>query len=422
MSASTPIRSVAVEKETPPSTTTTVQDGQQKKGVEAQAKMKGSSKQNGTLIASFVNEALFRPSEWDDYPLKRDDKHSNKIVQPDFAPFNSTDEPENLPGGFAFIALDAADETTLKTITEFLNENYEGPFKFSADHVKWVLNVPSISFPRIIDIRNAGGCVLGVATSESKKLVGLIAARPITYTVDARVVCSLEVVWMCTIAQLRGKRLASVMMKELYRRAHKWGVDIGMIFCVPRQLPALFTVGPIRILGRQLLPTNPPKPNKNIGLVRFANKRDVTRMMKIYKKYREHWRLHREYNKREFEHTFLSRSDVMTYVIRTDRGDIKDFVSLFELELKSGEKVALVHFVSYLTDKLLELFMQNILFIMFRNKFDAVYIADVNGVGAPLTSTLSFAPVSDCPPTYLYQFNYNTTVIPPNESQLAGAI
>src|SRR5271157_6065967 len=50
-----------------------------------------------------INEALFRPSEWDDYPLKRDDKHTNKIVQPDFAPFCDADNAEPLPDGFEFL-------------------------------------------------------------------------------------------------------------------------------------------------------------------------------------------------------------------------------------------------------------------------------------------------------------------------------
>ena len=376
-----------------------------------------------------VNEALFRPSEWDDYPLKRDDKHTNKVVQPDFAPFNNSQEPESLPEGFQFVALNVNDDATIKLITEFLNENYDGPFRFSPDHVKWVLNPPVDAFPRIHDIRAGGGCVIGVTTAQhtgNPRIVGLIAARPVTYAVDARVICSLEVVWMCTIAQLRGKRLASVMMKELYRRAYQWGVDIGMLFCVPRQLPALSTVGPIQILGRELDPQNPPKPNKNIGLVRFANRRDGTKLMKIYKQYREHWRLHREYNKREFEHTFLSRSDVLTYVIRTDRGDVKDFVSLFELQSSSSaqppRKIAFVHFISYLNDKLLELFMQNILFIMFRNKFSAVYIADVNGAGNVLRNTLGFEPVKEYQATYLYQFNYNTITIPSNESQISAPL
>lgn len=413
MSASTPIAAIAGDSE----------ESGSAQGQVAEQKRKRSSRPRDVAATStqiVVNEALFRPSEWDDYPLKRDDKYTNKIVQPDFAPFSYLEEPEKLPEGFEFVALDVRDEPTLVTITEFLNENYEGPFSFETSHVQWVLNTPTKAFPHIDLITKDGGCVLGVATSDSKKLVGIIAARPITYSVDGRVICSLEVIWLCTIKQLRGKRLASVMMKELYRRAYCWGIATGMLFCVPRQLPALYTVGPMVMLGRTF-EGSPPKPNKGIGLIRFANKRDITRMMKIYKGYREHWRLHREYNKREFQHTFLRREDVMTYVIRKENGDVKDFVSLFRL-LEGEKRIAYVHFVSFLNDKLLELIMQNVLYIMHRNKFDAVYIADVNGVGGPLTSKLGFSTVNQWGTSYLYQFNYNTITIPPNESQICGSL
>ena len=40
-------------------------------------------------MTSTINESLFRQSELDDYPLKRDDKHTNKIIQPEFSPLNS---------------------------------------------------------------------------------------------------------------------------------------------------------------------------------------------------------------------------------------------------------------------------------------------------------------------------------------------
>lgn len=374
-----------------------------------------------------VNEALFRPSEWDDYPLKRDDKHTNKIVQPDFAPFCDITRPEPLPEPFQFVSLDVRDEVSLKRMCTFLNANYKSPFVFDSKHVRWVLDVPVINFPRSAEVLK--GCVICVQpTASPDKIVGMIASRPITYRVDGRVVCTLEVGWLCTLQDVRGKRLASVLMKELYRRAYVWGVSVGMLFTIPRQLPALFTVGPIKMLRRTFAESESIQPNKNIDLVRFANLRDVSRMMKIYRTYAADqenmaWRLHREYNRREFEHTFLRRGDVMTYVIRTDRGDVKDFVSLYSLtEVGSTavpKTVAYVQFISFLNEKLLELFMQNVLFIMSRNNFSAVYIADLSGVGEVLRTKLGFEDVEDSSQNYMYQFNYNTTTIDVSQSTIS---
>lgn len=379
-----------------------------------------SLKKDNKLV--IVNAALFGPSEWDDYPLKRDDKHTNKIVQPDFAPFCDINHPEPLPDKFSFVNCNLSDEIFLKKICAFLNTKSDSSlFIFDPKHLKWVLDVPVHNFPRGDDVKN--GCVFCVMTGDT--IAGFIAARPITYRIDGRVVYSLEVIWMCTLPELRGKRLAAVMMKELYRRAYKWGVSTGITFTLPRQLPALHTVGPIRLL-RKILdnPDDPITPNKNIDLVRFANMRDVSRMMKNYRIYAsDHetmaWRLHREYNKREFEHTFLKRGDVMTYVIRTERGDVKDFVSLYELTEKTSQKrVAYIHFISYASDKILELFLQNVLYVIASNKFHAVYIADIGAVGETLRSKLHF---QDAPtdPGFMYHFNFNTTSINPSQLQIS---
>lgn len=373
----------------------------------------------GAIPKFKVNEALFLPSEWDDYPLKRDDKHTNKVVQPDFAPFCDVSKPEPLPHGYIFQSIDSSHSESLELVCSFLNANSDGRFKEEPGHLKWVLDVPAKNFPRGDAVLS--GCVIGVRPeADTQKLVGVIAARPIVYRVDGRVVCSLEVVKLCTLREFRGKRLAAVMMRELYRRAHGWGIATGTLFVLPRQLPALFTVGPIKLLRRELTGAGAkratPKPNKNIDLVRFANMRDVGRMMKIYRQYAVDaenvgWRLYREYNRREFEHHFLKRGDVMSYVIRTDKGDVKDYVSLYVLtEAETGNRVAYIQFISFLNAKLLELFAQNLLYILARNQFSAVYIADIGGVGEVLREKLEFLEVPDTT-GWLYQFNYNTRTI-----------
>jgi GNAT superfamily N-acetyltransferase len=396
-----------------------------------------------------VNEALFRPSEWDNYPLKRNDKHTNKIVQPDFAPLGNLDSPDKLPDGFAFTSLDVTDDGCCRRICAFLNANFnkkddvgcrmsspavvkEPKFVFDANHVKWVLNVPANLFPRASEVR--AECNIAVVlhgqTKDKERIVGLITTRPITYRIDGRVIYTLEACWLCTTAEFRGKRLAVVLMKECFRRAYRWGVSVGMLFTMSKQLPALPLLGPrpIKLLVRKLQPGI--QANKSIDLVRFVNMGDVPRMMKIYRQYivEKGWRLHREYQRREFEHTFLRRDDVMTYVVRTDRGDVKDFVSLYAMKpcsnIASAEDetkpAAFVHFITFVNEKILELFMQNVMFIMSHNGFGSVYIADLGGVGETLKSKLGFTEAGDM--GYMYQFNYNTLSIDSTHSVLSPVL
>jgi hypothetical protein len=153
--------------------------------------------------------------------------------------------------------------------------------------------------------------------------------------------------------------------------------------------------------------------------------RDVNKMMKIYKSYSNRWRLHREYTRREFEHNFLRRGDVATYVIRTERGDVKDFVSITTAtRMNKGipptrEKVAFIHFVSYLNEKLLELFLQNVLYILSHNGYASVCIEDVNGVGDVCRIKLGF---EDLQTKWYYQFNYNTQTIGLSQTQFSSVM
>ena len=367
-----------------------------------------SSSPTTKRVTQTVNESLFRPSEWDDYPMKRDDKHTNKIIQPDFSPLHDATKPEQLPQGFLFGTLSVSDDADMQRLVAFLNANFDGVFQVDVKYVRWVLDVPSVGSKT----KN----IVTVTTAEGR-LIGVVCSRPVVYRIDGRVVSTLEAGWLCTLRDLRSKRLASVLMKELYRRAHvtqAGAKEIGMLFAMKRQLPGLSLLGPTKIMRRSLLKDT--EPTKNIDLIRFANLRDVSRMMKIYRGYRDRWRLYREYTRREFEHTFLRRGDVMTYVTRTDRGDIKDFISVCTLSTGQAvpipgasspttTKVAYVHFVSYLNEKLLVLFVQNVLHILSKNGFTDVYIEDVGGVGDVLRAKLQFEDVLS---QWYYQFNYNT--------------
>jgi hypothetical protein len=315
-------------------------------------------------------------------------------------PLSDVSKPDQLPTGYVFGAF-AFDDNGLAKLSAFLIASGLTS-NVSVPHLRWVL-VP-------------GSIVVTVNVSASDKIVGCVCARPIVYRVDGRVISTFEAGWLCTLKELRGKRLASMLMKELYRRVYLLQRDCGIIFATSRQLPSLPLVNGVSVLSRSL--SVPIEATKNLDLIRFANMRDVSRMMKIYRAYAveaKKWRLYREYTRREFEHAFLRRSDVTTYVIRTDKGDVKDFISLTTNVNEAGNKIGHIHFISFVNDKLLELFLQNVLHILSKNGYSSVLIEDVNGVSDVCRTKLGFESVQT---KWYYQFNYNTKTIPLEQSQL----
>lgn len=361
-----------------------------------------------------VNEALFAPSEWDDYPLKRDDKHQNRVVEPDFCPFGEGETP--LPSGFRFAALRLDADEDVRRACAFLNEH--GPetrYHVSPARMRHALDVPCRNFPNAALVRETCALFAVETAGADPAIVGVIASRPITYRIDLQTVCTLEVGWLCTHAKTRGKRLAAILMKEMYRRAHAVGVDVGMLFSLPGRIPALATCGPVDVLCYEL-GQDEPMPTKNIDNIRFANKRDASKLLKIYRRYQERWRMHREMTGREFRHWHLERGNVSTYVMRTDRGDVKDFASLLELRAPDSEqRVAFVQTITYVNKPLLRVFLQNLVYIAQRCGFARLVLCDVHNVGETATE-LGFSPTGQR--YWMYLFNYNTLAIGASQQQI----
>ncbi len=357
---------------------------------------------------------FYKPSEWDIYPMKRDEKYINKIIDLDYC-VNTTEL--ELPDGFTLITMDVDNDIELKDVCEFLNRNYSSKMKmFDLNICRWLLSTNHCeSFPRIKDARQ---CIFFCRYQNI--IVGSVAARPVTYRVDGRLVCTLEVLWVCVAHELQSRKLGVLLMKELHRRAEIAGLTIGMIFMTPKHLSALPVVGPMKMLMRKVDKSD--KSNKSIDMIRIATHRDVNKMMKIYKQYScrnvddpLHQRLYCEYNRNEFEHKFLYRDVVLTYVVCTVTGELKDFVSL----VLYPNNVVYVQYVSFANEKILEIFMQNVLYIVAQMGYKVVYIRDVGGVGIPLKNSLRFEEQNDA---FLYQFNYNTMSIDNCQTKYTGFI
>lgn len=169
------------------------------------------------------------------------------------------------------------------------------------------------------------------------------------------------------------------------------------------------------------------EPTPDIHQIRLANKRDIDELMQIYNKYNHSnnlnqkefrtYRCYRCYNKKEFEHIFLPRKDMIyTYVLTNSQGSIKDFVSVHIFYTNQGQKIAFIYYISFINDKLLEIFMKNILYILKESEIDHVIAHEWTGL-TPTLSELHFNPISNNKYAW-YIFNYNTKTIDINECNL----
>lgn len=400
-----------------------------------------------------VNTKMFQPSVWDDFPMKRNNRLMNYVIQSDF----ELDLPDRikLPKGFQFIELKINDHSD--RIAAFLNQHYsdhpdrivytdeyiESIYKCSKKHFKKLRNIP-------IDY-----WLIGVEDRSSGEMYGFVSARPMTYYIDGRIINGMFIDKLCTHTSCRNKKMAIVLLKEMYRKLRTVQNDCSAIFHTGSDLPFQGISQKSRVLEKTFIKNEEQLqearseieklteqrnvssdpgiikqlnlrimelesisiiPTNDIHQIRLANKRDIDDLMKIYYKYTQNYRFYRIFNKKEFENTFLPKKDMIyTYVLTNSAGEVKDFVTINVFYDGNAKKIAHIWYISFFNEDLLHLFMKNVLFILKESDFDKVLCHEWCGVSDVLTQKLEFKECKSITNTAWYAFNYNTKTVSHSE-------
>lgn len=162
---------------------------------------------------------LFREHDfWSHQPVP---KYFDAVTENQFnAPLEIKDvsevqpEPLKLPEGYEWQVLDLNDDATAQQLYELLTKHYvedsEGKFRFdySIDFLRWALAPPD-NFED-----------WNIAVSSKGKLYGFISAIPVTMVVNGELIKMAEVNFLCVHKQIRDRRLAPILIKEITRRVN----------------------------------------------------------------------------------------------------------------------------------------------------------------------------------------------------------
>eukprot|EP00761_Pharyngomonas_kirbyi_P003542 gb/GECH01003546.1/.p1 GENE.gb/GECH01003546.1/~~gb/GECH01003546.1/.p1 ORF type:complete len:444 (+),score=121.89 gb/GECH01003546.1/:1-1332(+) len=261
-------------------------------------------------------------------------------------------EPLPLPKGYEWTELDIMNDDTAEKIYTLLEGHYvedsDAMFRFAypIEFLRWALTPPGF-------LQNWH---IGVQTSESHKLVAFISAVPATISAfnDSRKM--VEINFLCVNKQLRSKRLAPVLIKEITRRVNLQNIwqaiyTAGVVLPTPitsstywhRSLnpPKLVSVNfssipqrfrrfqkPMEQLKRYY--KLPDKPT--VSGIRELKKEDVPQVRDLVQKYLDQFKIHLEFSEEDFAHWLLPREGVIrSYVVENNNHKITDFFSFYIL-------------------------------------------------------------------------------------------
>ncbi|CAL9737695.1 glycylpeptide N-tetradecanoyltransferase [Monosporozyma servazzii] len=265
-------------------------------------------------------------------------------------PADIPDSPLPMLGDFEWCEIDIHKENELEDLFVLLNENYvedkDSSFRFNytKEFFHWALKSPGWKKDWHV----------GVRVKKTNKLIAFISAIPVNLRVRENEFNSVEINFLCIHKQLRAKRLAPVLIKEITRRVNKCDIwqalyTSGTILPSPVSTPRyahrpinwskLYDVGftgcPIDKTKTDMLAYYAvPNITKTEGL-RPMEAKDVDATLELFNKYQSRFDMVQLFSREEFQHWFLGNDEtekvIFSYVVENEDGEITDFVSFYSL-------------------------------------------------------------------------------------------
>ncbi|KAI9727852.1 MAG: glycylpeptide N-tetradecanoyltransferase [Cirrosporium novae-zelandiae] len=296
---------------------------------------------------------------WQTQPVPKFDDKGNMQEGPiqEVDPEKVPKEPLHIDEAFEWVTMDLKDEKEIEEVYELLAQHYVEDddamfrFNYSISFLNWALKSPGWRKDWHV----------GVRASKSHKLVAFISGVPVSLRVRSKVLNASEINFLCIHKKLRSKRLAPLLIKEITRRCHVFGIyqavyTAGIILPKPvsscryyhRALDwlKLHEVGfsPLpagSTKSRQITWYRLPQQTATPGL-RPMEPKDLSAIKDLLERYLARFSMAPKFTAEELDHWLLPKTPasgvdgeqvVWTYVVEdSSTQKLTDFVSFYCLE------------------------------------------------------------------------------------------
>ena len=129
-------------------------------------------------------------------------------------------EPLNLPEGFEWAPFDIDNDDHVEELRVFLEQNYVEDdnhvfrINYSADKIRWALSIPN----------KIKECHVTVRSKQNGKIMACAMGLPKTYSFQGQKIKLLEGNFLAVHSKIRSKKLAQVVLAEVFRRKRLLGI------------------------------------------------------------------------------------------------------------------------------------------------------------------------------------------------------
>lgn len=254
-----------------------------------------------------------------------------------------------LPEDLEWCTVDVTCESQMKELYTLLSNNYVEDtdtmfrFDYSVEFLNWALKPPHWEAEWHVGVRVAG----------TQKLVAFISGIPVSMNLRSRNVKMVEINYLCVHKDLRSKRLAPILIKEVTRRINLKGI-FQAVYTAGIKIPTPFTVStyyhrPLNV--RKCVETGfsqlPPGMDLNrlqlryklapsvggLPMLRQLRKNDLPYVRKRLNYFLKSFISAPEFSLEEMEHWFMPKENVVYSYVSEDPKTTKvtSFVSFYSL-------------------------------------------------------------------------------------------
>jgi len=257
--------------------------------------------------------------------------------------------PFILPDKFKWGIIDPENDSDLSTLEVFLNKYYVSDLDdaFRLNYTKDTLKL-LIMNPR--GKKDYNVCMWGTNDNGVTVLVGFITGYPMKHQACRDVLDMLEVNLLCVTPTLRLKNMASLLIKELTRKANLDGYTQAF-FSSSRYVPKPFFSAKY---FHRILNVDVALSTKFTQLEQKSTQEDMEKYYQldselddnfkkmeeshlqqaceILNKYLDVYHFHPIFNQEQFNHYFYNNNVVTSYVLCDDDNNVLDFISYYQLD------------------------------------------------------------------------------------------
>ena len=254
----------------------------------------------------------------------------------------------------------------INTITKFLNKHFYKDFNtiFSTNLVKYYLNMPNKQYNFLkYDTKKSN-----IGLLDTKKLIGFINGRPISYIFNNTVFFGYYVDFLCIHSNYRKKNLAALLISKLISNCHSKKFN-AHIFKKEQN--------PLSYFIKYLCKTNyyylhlPIKKSNTYHPIEVANKNDLIMIYELYKKFAKKFQFYQIFELSEFKYYYLLNDNIQTYPIKVNNIiiGVVSYCVFFTSKKKCAEIILIIGNI----DK----YFSNILNLMKSNHIEIIYIPNI---------------------------------------------